>query len=139
YRLWRRDRPAGYLAAVLATLILASNYDTRISGLEPLWNAVSPITGLSGPVFALICTIAILGLSGWLGRAFGALVKRREWSARDVSGGILVMIAVTFGLEFLNLAGNLAVEWPQFFYKPPKLATISDSAKAGAKPDIFYI
>jgi hypothetical protein len=140
YRLWRRDRPAAYLAATLSTLVLASDFDTRISGLSPLFAAITPFAGLTaGPVFALVCVLAILAIAGWLGRSFGRLVERSKWSAKDVASGALVAIVVTFGFMALTLVRDLAVEWPQFFYKPPQLAAAPTSAKAAAKPDIYYI
>jgi hypothetical protein len=142
YRLWRRDRPAGYMAATLATLIFASNYDTRISGLQPLWQAITPLASLGsagGLALAVVSAVAIWGLAWWLGRWFGELIRRRGWSQRDVAGGAVIAISVTFVFMAANLVKDLAVEWPQFFYKPPQLAAAPESAKTAAKPDIYYI
>jgi hypothetical protein len=141
YRLVQKDRLAGLVAGTLATAILASNFDARLTDITPIFQALSPIglAGLEGTIFSVVLAALVLWLAGWAGRLVSRFVGRRHWKSQDIGSGIIVAVLATGVIQILVLAGNLIQEWPQFFYHPPKLTSAPQTAKAGSKPDIYYI
>jgi hypothetical protein len=95
--------------------------------------------GLEGTIFTIALIAVVLVLAVYVGKAGSALARRRGWNIQDVGTGIMVAVAVTFAFQFVSFANDLARAWPQFFYRPPKLAAAPAPSKAAVKPDIYYI
>ena len=51
---------------------------------------------------------------------------------------LFIIIGIAFLIQFYSTVKTLIIEWPQFFYKPPKLQ-IQTSVGTAGKPDIYYI
>jgi hypothetical protein len=139
--LWRRDKPAGYAAAILATLVLSTNFEERSNQLAPIMKAFEPIPGLeNSPLLPLLVAVALFFLAYWVGRGFSWLIRRWHWNPRDVAGGLLVAVAATFVILGLRLLTDIAIEWPQFFYHPAAVTNVPQAAgQTATKPDIYYI
>jgi hypothetical protein len=137
--LWRRNRLAGYVAATFATLVLSENFEGRTALFSPVFEILQPFKGLSAtPVVSVATAAFVLAIAWWLGRAAARFAEARKWKVKDVAGGIFIAIATTFGFMSLNVAKDLALEWPQFFHQPPAIE-LPASAKDKPKPDIYYI
>jgi hypothetical protein len=142
YRAWRRQRLVGLLGAGLAILAITNGYDDRLASVLPTIQALLPLPNLGwfGQVLGSLLLLGfILGAAYGAGRGLAWVVGRRHWRDREIAGAMTVTIVATFALQLLPLARDLVVEWPQFFYKPPKLAAAPSAAKVAAKPDIYYI
>jgi hypothetical protein len=139
--LWRRDRIAGYVAMVLSTLVLSSNFEDRANQLAPVMKAFQPVPGLENtPLLPLLVMIALFALAWWAGRLCSRVVAWLDWNVRDVAGGLFIAVAATFVFLSLRLVTDLAMEWPQFFYHPPAISGVPNAAgQTAAKPDIYYI
>ncbi|MDB5178606.1 MAG: hypothetical protein JWN01_549 [Patescibacteria group bacterium] len=144
YRVWRRDQLGGYVAAVLVALVLSGEYDDRFDTVYQwihgwLFLPKEPV-GMVGVVGSLL----MIGLTCigayWLGRVAAGAARRWVGKQRDVQIALLIMIVATFGFKAVPLAWDLAVEWPQFFYKPPHIAAQATAKPTMAdSPDIYYI
>jgi hypothetical protein len=142
YRLWRDQPLVGLVAALTSALILTSDYDDRLTALDPILRAISPSSRLGGlelPLFSLALIGLVLFGSYWAGRLAGYIIVKLRWNYRNVYGALLIAIIVTFSLSFIPLSYAVTCEWTQFSYKPPQLPAAPVAAKAAAKPDIFYI
>ncbi len=142
YRLWRRDQVAGYAAGIITAVLFGMDYDDRLEAITPLFQAIVPLPALEGAelaVFSLIFMALIITGAYWAGRGLSVVVAARRWKVTDVVMGATIAITATFLFKFVPLAWNVAVEWPQFFYEPPKIAAAPATAKTAAKPDIYYI
>jgi hypothetical protein len=127
------------VAATFATLVLSENFEGRTALFSPLFEILQPFKGLSStPIVSLAAVAFVFAIAWWLGRAAGKLAEKKNWKTKDVAGGIFIAIAVTFGFMSLNVAKDLALEWPQFFHQPPAIE-LPESAKNKPKPDIYYI
>jgi hypothetical protein len=105
-----------------------------------MFQALTPFASLGaleGTLFTVAFAGIVLALAAWAGRGFSALARRRGWQLGEVLLAITIAVGVTCAFEFVILARNLVLEWPQFFYRPPALAAASAAAKS--KPDVFYI
>lgn len=141
YRWSGRDRLGATVAAVTATLVFASNFDGRVTQVTPVFEALSPfgLGGVEGLVFAIVLAIIVLYLARQLGRAVSGFTQARGWKEHDIATAIVIAVTATFAFQLFAVAKDLVIEWPQFFYRPPKLAAAPASAKTAAKPDIYYI
>jgi hypothetical protein len=142
WRLWKRNHLAALSGSVLAALVLASNFDDRLSKLFPVFQAFTPFSSLGdaeGTLFSIVFTIIVVVL-GWLaGLGIAKLVERWGWIPRDAYMAIVIAIAATFGFQLLTVTADLAGEWPQFFYRPAKISAASTGARPEGNPDIYYI
>jgi len=138
---WRRSRLGGYVSAILAMLALGGDYNSRLTGgyqwLQHL-TGLPALDGWMGVVVSLIAVALTLAASYGLGRLASMAVKRTGWPERDLAIALSIAIAATFIFKAGPVAGDLAAEWPQFFYRPPQLTSSTAKTTAG-KPDIYYI
>lgn len=140
----RRSRLArgGYFAALLTVALLTNGYESRLQAVYPALQAVLPLNSLGGlesPMISLIFIILIFAGAYWVGRGLVAVIKRFNWSQRDISVAIGIAIAAAFLFQGLPTARDLVIEWPQFFYKPPTSAQLAAAKVTSTKPDIYYI
>lgn len=139
WRLFRRQPLGGYIAALLATLLLTGGYEGRLTNIYPVLAAFSPLNlgGSEGAIFSLIFIAIIIFGSRQIGMIIASAIARRTDRTGDILAGIGIAIAVTFALQFIPVGKAIAGAWPQYFYKP---AALESSAKATeTKPDIYYI
>lgn len=142
YKVWQSQPMVGLVAALTSALILSSDYDDRLTSLDPFLRAISPSSRLGGlelPLFSLVFIGLVLYGSYWTGRLVGHIITKLHWNYRNVYGALLIAIVVTFSLSFIPLSYAIVSEWPQLSYKPPQLPAAPTAAKSTAKPDIFYI
>ncbi len=136
--LFRRDPLAAYIGSLLVAVLLSTNYEARLSSAYAGLTALVPLPDLGkwqGTVFSIIFLALVFFLSRRVGKFFSRLVQQKAWSA-DLIGGIFVAIAATFVFQLIPAVRTIVVAWPQYFYKPPKLASLQPAAN---KPDIYYI
>jgi hypothetical protein len=139
-RTWRHEKLVALVAAMTSALIFATDYESRLDTIYPILKIFNPLPKvLDWPFYSLVLIAMVLFVSYWLGRLVAFIVRRQKWSHHDVTGGVAFALVATFLLNIVPLAWTLAVEWPQFFYKPPTLPAASAAAKTAAKPDIYYI
>ena len=141
YRYYRRNQLGGFLATILAAILLTNNYDARLSAIYPIITAFLPLPQLGGieaSIFSLIFIVVIFVLVWGASRLISAWVKQRGWAAKDLVGGASLAVAITFLLLFVPSLKTVIGAWSQYFYKPPTLATNGANTAAG-KPDIYYI
>lgn len=142
YRMWTKSRLAGYLSAVLATLILTNGYEGRLQGIYQPLQAILPtpyLGGFEGVLLSLVFSALIFTAAGYCGRFLASWPGHRTVRASEVVKAITIAITVTFGLMLLPALGAIISEWPQFFYKPPSLAQPLPADKTAAQPDVYYI
>lgn len=144
-RTWRHDKLVALVAAMTSALIFATDYESRLDTIYPILKIFNPLPKiLDWPFYSLVLIVMVLFVSYWLGRLAAFIVRRQKWNYHDVTGGLAFALAVTFLLNVVPLVWTLAVEWPQFFYKPPALpaapaVSAAVAVKTTAKPDIYYI
>jgi hypothetical protein len=141
-RLWRRDRLAAIAGVALATLVLANNFDGRLTSVYPLFQAFTPfssLSGLEGTLFAAAFAIIVIVLARLAGLGVSALVRRRKWNARDAYMAIVIAAGATFAFQVLTVVSDMAGEWAQFAYRPAKITASSNGSEPAGKPDIYYI
>lgn len=139
YRMWRHNRLGAYTAAILATAFVTTSYDQRITAIMPSLQAILPLPNLGDGFYSLVFLAGLLLACYWLGRAVARLAVQYKWNIKNILTGVSIAIAVTFLLELIPAVRDLALAWPQFFYKPPALASAPKAASMAAKPDIYYI
>ncbi len=139
YRLWRHNRLAAYIGAVLAAATFTNGYDGRFLFIEPVLQAIIPLPKLADSLYSLIFIFIILASAYWIGRGVARITAARHWKPHSLMMAATIAIAATFVLQVLPAIRNIAVAWPQFFYTPPKLTPAPKTALTAAKPDIYYI
>lgn len=139
-RLFRRRLMAGFVATLLAGVLLTNNYDGRLGNIYPLIASLIPLPKLDGVeacVFSLVFIALILVAAHWIGRLIDDGIRRRGWNAKDIVVGALIAITISFLFVASPAVKTIAQAWPQYFYKPPALS--SSATDTGTKPDIYYI
>ncbi len=140
YRLYRRNALAGYIAAILSTVVFSNGYEIRFQAVLPLLRALNPIPSLqSEAVFSVVFMIIIFCLAYLVGRIISKIVTAKTHSSARLKTGLTIIIAVVFILQIVPLLRALIIEWPQFMYRPPQLASQAKVTDSTAKPDIYYI
>lgn len=141
WRVYRRDRLAGFLAAIMAATIFGSGYDGRLSSVYSLISAFIPASGL-GQAQGIIYSLVFIALTSVLalttGRLLSRLAARHTKRSDELVTALFIATAVTFAFQVIPTIQTVANAWPQYFYKPPPL-TSSASSASKSKPDIYYI
>lgn len=138
---YRRNQLGGFLATLLAAVLLTNNYDDRLGSIYPFISAFLPLPKLGGieaSIFSLVFIVVIFLLAWGVSKLISAWVKQRGWAAKDLVGGAAIAIAITFLLLLVPAAKTIMGAWDQYFYRPPALATNGVRAPVD-KPDIYYI
>jgi hypothetical protein len=65
-------------------------------------------------------------------------LEEKKWKMIEWAKVLYIIIGIAFLIQFYSTVKTLIIEWPQFFYKPPKLQIQTLVGTAG-KPDIYYI
>ncbi len=139
YRLFLRYRFRVYLTTVIIAAILCNSYESKLSGVIATLNSLLPFTAPNW----LLEVLYLLGITYIVYLAASIIdrwVTKRRLNKRDLAVAGMIMITVIFLSQLVPTVGNLAAAWPQYFYKPPALASPRPTAQQlAAKPDIYYI
>jgi hypothetical protein len=139
YRAFRHNRFRALLATVVIAAILSDSYQSKLGGIISTVNSILPFTApdwLIAIAYPVTMGYLIYLLAGVIDRQ----VAKRHLSKRDITVAGMIMIGVIFISQAVPTVENLAAAWPQYFYKPPALASAHPTAaQASAKPDIYYI
>jgi hypothetical protein len=141
-RLWRRDRLAAMTGAALAALVLSSNFESRLTWVFPIFQALTPFSslgGLEGLIFSVAFAIVVIVLARFAGLGISRFWTKRGWNPRDAYVGVVIAVAATFGFQTLTVLSDIAGEWSQLLYRPPKITASSNGSEPMGKPDIYYI
>lgn len=147
---WFLPRPKTIGAKTITTLFLALtmvNYNTRLTGVVPIFRAILPLLPKPDNDLALISLIFLLVLLA-IGTTLGILtenVQSRQKSKTDQT--IITAIAIVIGVIFLsqaqkmaNLMGTLTKESSyQSTTELQQASAMHPNPNPDEKPDIYYI
>ena len=135
------SQPIGsLLGASFSTLIISHDFQTRLITFTPFLHALDPIPKLETIeplIFSFLFFAAIVYAGFLIIHLVNKWITKNNWPTNEISKGLNLLIGLSFALVTIPLIYSVAVEWPQFSYRPPLL---SNSAKVTTdKPDIYYI
>ncbi|MEI6477651.1 MAG: sulfatase-like hydrolase/transferase [bacterium] len=143
YPLSKKTPLGSFVGAILTVLVIGDQYESKLSSLYPAIKALNPIPQLKsweGTVISLAFIVLVALMARYVGLVIDRLVETRNWKAKDLVGGITVVIVVTFVLQLYPTVRTITTEWGQFSYKPTStLGTQAALSTGTEKPDIYYI
>ena len=140
-RLLLIDRLAGYLGAILTTLLFTNGFDKRMDALYPLVQALDPFHQLGewqDTLYSIAVAGILLAIATIISIAISRIFQHKGIKFLDSTGGLTVAIVIISILQIAPVLHTLTIEWPQFFYRPPSLVANTITSSKGT-PDIFYI
>jgi hypothetical protein len=139
FRAFRRNRLRILLTTVVIASILSDSYESKLGGVINTINSLLPFTAPDW-LIGIIYPVAMSYLIYLIATIIDRQITKRKWPKRDLAIAGIIMISVVFISQAVPTVENLAAAWPQYFYKPPALATAHPTAaQTAAKPDIYYI
>ncbi|MGA2666630.1 MAG: sulfatase-like hydrolase/transferase [Patescibacteria group bacterium] len=140
---YSENRLAALTSVVLLTLVLNYNYEGRLESISPVINALNPFQSSNAQtnnvITSLIFLVILFALAKLLYYILNRFLAKKKWPEGELTIGIVIVIAVIFIIQAFSVSRAIILEWPQFFYRPPKLAGAPTNPTAKNKPDIYYI
>jgi hypothetical protein len=140
---FRKDRLSAYIGSFLAILILNNNYESRLSSVYNLIDALNPFKSGNGPyegIFvSLLFFLLVTALIKTIIYALRKFLEKKNWRQADLTKSLLIVITVLFCWEFIFVFKTIVAEWPEFFYRPPQIDSSAGNTQNSTKPDIYYI
>ena len=139
---FRQNKLSCLIGALSADLLLCFNFDAKFGQINFIFNALNPIPELSDSqksvLFSFAFIVIIVLVAKWVTRLIRKFLENKNWQTDVFANGILIVIGITFLLQFYPTVKTIVIEWPQFFYRPPTI-TADLKVDLANKPDIYYI
>ncbi len=140
FKSFLKNKFAAILGAIGAVLIIGQEYDSRLSSVLPFLRSLSPLVDLKereGIFYSLVFILLIIGLIFICIHFINRFTIAKKWPTGVFAKAIIIIISVAFVLQLFPTVKTIIGEWPQFFYRPPKLTDTTQTSSN--KPDIYYI
>ena len=140
FKSFKKNKLAGLIVIVIGTLVFGPDFDSRLTEIKPIFQAIIPLGNSSkipSIIYSLIFILVIIGVIFLFVRWIDRLTTRKKWPIEVFAKAVIIVISVAFILQLYPVARAIVVEWPQFFYRPAKISAVATTTNS--KPDIYYI
>ena len=140
FRLFREDRLAGTAGALMTMFLIGGDFEDRLKGITPVFNAINPLPDLGAwqiAFYTLIFLVLVFFIARYVGILLSRICTKRNAPVKEVLGGVTVAIGVIFLIQLTPAIRDFVLAWPQYTYIPPALP--GNPTATASRPDIYYI